>query len=211
MKLTKYEHACIVLEEQGKKLIIDPGAYSTSFGELADVAAIVVTHQHADHIDAEKFKQLHAANPEALVLAPAAVQEQYSELPITPVVAGEGLSAGPFHLEFFGGQHAIIHPSIPQIQNLGVLVNDTLYYPGDSFAEPDRAVKVLAAPAGAPWMKISEGIDFITSVKAALVIPTHDAVLSDIGKQIHDNALSNAAEQAGGEYRRLQPGETIEI
>jgi hypothetical protein len=119
------------------------------------------------------------------------------------VEPGHTEQVGPFTLEFFGGNHAVIHPSMPQNQNVGVLVNNTLYYPGDSFSEPGKAVKVLAAPAGGPWMKISEAMDFITAVKPALAFPTHDAVLSDGGQQVNDSMLSHAAEQAGIEYRRI--------
>ncbi|MGC5075433.1 hypothetical protein, partial [Escherichia coli] len=64
---------------------------------------------------------------------------------------GDTLDLGPFHLEFFGGKHAEIHSSIPIVDNVGVLVNDAFFYPGDSYTVPKGAhVALLAAPVGAP-------------------------------------------------------------
>ena len=84
---------------------------------------------------------------------------------VEEVAPGDEVEVGPFRLRFFGGRHAQIHSSIPVIDNVGVLVNESLYYGGDSFAVPEGvAVDVLAAPAGAPWMKIAEAMDYVMEV-----------------------------------------------
>jgi hypothetical protein len=92
---------------------------------------------------------------------------------------------------------------VPVIDNVGVMINETLYYPGDSFVLPGQPVQILALPIGAPWLKISESIDFLVAIKPKMVFPTHDAVLSAIGKSISDARLSATAREIGAEYRRL--------
>ncbi len=114
------------------------------------------------------------------------------------------LAIGPFNLEFFGGQHALIHKSIPRAANLGVMINDLLYFPGDSFTNPEKPVDTLAIPVSAPWMKMSEAMDYLTEIKPRFAFPTHDAILSDVGKSLSDRLLGNIAAGNNIEYKRLE-------
>lgn len=204
MKITKYEHACFVVEENGESLVVDPGGWTTDLVIPDNVVGVIITHEHADHLNKDYLKVITDGNPDATVIAHERIISQVSEFRSKPVVANEGLKVGHFELEFFGGQHATIADSIPLVPNLGVLINGRLYYPGDSFALPtDRQVEVLALPVAAPWMKISEAMDFLTNVKPKLVFPTHDAILSDTGKALADRLMPPIAEKADAEYRRL--------
>lgn len=210
MKLTNYEHACFTLEKDGKLLVVDPGGYTTDLDAPENVVAIVVTHEHPDHFDPNALGALIAHNPEAIIYGHEHITRQFGDtLPHQAVEVGSIVTAGPFTLEFFGGDHAIIHPDYPKIPNLGVMVNETVYYPGDSFALPDRPVDTLALPVAAPWLKLSESIDFLGAVKPRVAFPTHDAILSATGKQLVDRMLSGASEQLGIKY--LRPIEPIEL
>jgi L-ascorbate metabolism protein UlaG (beta-lactamase superfamily) len=212
MIITKYEHACLTVEESGQKLVIDPGIFSTSLPtNLTNVQAIIITHVHPDHIDETMVKQLITANPEVKIFSTQEVADNFQGLRITVVNPGNTYKAGDFTLAFFGGQHASIHPSMPLAQNIGVLVNATLFYPGDSFTLPGRPIQLLAVPISAPWLKISETIDYISNVKPASVIPTHDFILSTAGQQIHDRLVSAAADKISAPYTRLEPGKSITI
>lgn len=213
MTITKYEHACLVLEEQGKRVVIDPGAFSASFPTTLDnVEAVVITHVHGDHFDESKLTPLAITNPGLKIFTTSEVIGAASpSLPVTLVKPGESQQTSKFLLSFLGGQHAEIHPSKPLTQNLAVLVNGVFFYPGDSFELPNKAVKVAAIPAAAPWLKISDAIDYISKLKTPVVIPTHDAILSDAGKAVHDRLLTEAAEAVGSEYKRLQPGESLPV
>jgi L-ascorbate metabolism protein UlaG (beta-lactamase superfamily) len=211
MTITKYEHACFVAEDTGAKLVVDPGKLSPSLPKLTSLAAIVITHVHMDHIDEHKVKQLITDNPDVKVFSTQQVADAYPNIKAVVVSPGSMHQIGPFTLAFFGGEHATIHPSFDKTQNVGVLINSTLYYPGDSFALPGRPIKILAAPAAAPWMKISEAMDFISEIKPELAFPTHDAILSDEGKQIFDNLLEPFAQKAGTKYQRLKTGQSITI
>lgn len=210
MKLTKYEHACFTVEDGGQVLVVDPGDYSTDFIAPSNVAAIVITHQHADHFDHEHIAAIMNENPNATIIADESVTSQLAAYKTQTVSAGEVTTIGEFTLEFFGGKHALIHDTLPIISNLGVFINDTVYYPGDSFTLPNKPIDVLALPIGAPWLKIGEAVDFFIATKPLLAFPTHDAVLSNIGKTLGDNLLSVIAEKHATVYRRID-GMTIEV
>jgi L-ascorbate metabolism protein UlaG (beta-lactamase superfamily) len=212
MKITKYEHACLDIEVDGKRLIIDPGVFTTSVPNFDNITAVVVTHVHPDHLDVEKLKAIYLQNPEVLIYTVQAVADQVKDtVPLTVVTGGHKTTTGPFQLEFAGGQHAVIHKSYPTTDNVGVTVNSKLYYPGDSFSVPHAPTEVLAVPASAPWLKLGEAMDFIVALKPKTVFPTHNAILSDIGTTIHGNMLTSAAAAVAANYITLKPGESITV
>lgn len=212
MELTKLEHAALILEEAGRRLFIDPGAFTTAITDGTRADAIVVTHEHPDHWTREQLDRIVQASPGVTIYAPAGVAAAAGDIPITVVAHGDSVTAGPFRLRFFGRKHAVIHESIPVVDNIGVLVNDSLYYAGDSFTIPDGVdVNVLAAPAGAPWMKVSETIDYVLAVKPRHAFPTHEMVLSRAGKDMSNQRLAWATEQGGGTFHPLEPGDKLSV
>ena len=207
MILTKYEHACFTLEKDGKVLVVDPGGWTTDLPALDNVAAVVVTHDHPDHFDVNALGAIIGRNPDAVIYAHETITRQFGDtLPAIAVIAGEGIEAGPFRLEFHGGEHAVIHPDMPRAINLGVMINGTLYYPGDSFAQPGVPVEWLALPITAPWLKISEVVDFVRGVKPVHAFPTHDAIASPAGKRLADTMIPGMTDT---DYVRL--GEPVTI
>lgn len=212
MRLTKLEHAAFVIDDSGSRLYVDPGKFTTPITESAGAVAVVITHRHDDHWTPEQLRRIIDANPGVRVFGPAGVAEAASEFPVETVAAGDEVEVGPFRLRFFGGEHAQIHSSIPIIDNVGVLVNERLYYAGDSFAVPEGVdVEVLAAPAGAPWMKIAEAMDYVMTLAPRRAFPTHEMVLSQAGKALSNARLGWATEQGGGEYVALEPGDTLDF
>lgn len=209
MKLTKYEHACFTLELAEQILVVDPGSYTEDFSATDNIAVVVITHDHEDHFYQATLNDIFAKNPSAVLVSLPGITNQMPDVIAKPVTAGDSIDIGPFTMEFFGGTHTPIHESIPSIENIGVLINDTVYYPGDSFALPKKPVDVLALPVGGPWLKMSESIDFLTAIKPLLTFPTHDAVLSNIGKALPDAILPVFAEKIGTAYKRID-GASIE-
>lgn len=203
MKLTKYEHACFTLEKDGKTLVVDPGTWTNDFVVAENVIAVVITHEHADHFDPNKLAAIYNKNPESLLITLEDIAQKMPNHTSQSVNIGSKLSVGPFELEFFGGNHAVIHPDYDQFANLGVLINETLYYPGDSLAVPDKPVRVLALPVTAPWLKVSEAIDFMRSIEPELVFPTHDAIASEDGKALVDRLVGSFAEKSKIKYHRI--------
>lgn len=212
MRLTKLEHACLVLEDSGKTLVVDPGSFTTPLVGTNNVVAIVITHEHADHWTDDQLKRILEQNPDARLFGPEGVATAASDFDITTVSSGDQIEVGPFTLRFFGEKHAVIHSSIPVVDNVGVLINDVLYYAGDSFTIPEGVtVDTLAVPAGAPWLKISEVMDYVMAVKPRRSFPTHEMLLSVAGKTISNARIQGATEDGGGEFFALEPGDTLDL
>jgi L-ascorbate metabolism protein UlaG (beta-lactamase superfamily) len=212
MRITKLEHAALILEEAGRRLVVDPGGLTNPILGLTDVDAVVITHEHPDHWTGDQLQRILGSSPGAVILAPSGVARAAERDDIRVVAPGESVEVGPWKLRFFGGVHAIIHPSIPAIENVGVLVNERLYYPGDSFTIPlGVEVDTLAAPAGAPWLKVSEAMDFVSMVAPKRAFGTHDGVLSAPGIGMVHDRLRTVTEAKGGEYFALKAGDSITV
>ncbi|KFF59774.1 beta-lactamase [Cryobacterium sp. MLB-32] len=215
MKLTKLEHAALILELSGEKLYIDPGSFTTALADTARTAGVVITHEHADHWTPEQLRRVVDTNPSVPVYAPAGVAAAVaavSDIEVTVVQSGDVVEIGPFTMRFFGRHHAVIHESMPVVDNVGVLINDELYYGGDSFTVPEGVtVATLAVPAGAPWLKISEVIDYVLAVKPRRSFPTHEMLLSRAGKDLSNARIKAATEQCGGEFFPLEPGDSLNL
>lgn len=209
MKLTKYEHACFTVEKDGQLLVVDPGNFTTDFIAPEHVVAIVITHEHADHFDHEQIEAIVDKNPDAIIVAHPDITSKIEVFNTQAVTVGSTYSVGAFDLQFFGGQHASIHDSLSPIANLGVLINELLYYPGDSLFIPDVPIDTLALPVTAPWLKIGEVMDFVVAVRPRAAFPTHDAIASNLGKELVDRLVGAAASAHGIVYTRLD--ESVEL
>lgn len=211
MNITKYEHACLTIEQDGRLIIIDPGEFTSSLAIPTNVDAIVITHEHQDHFDPNMLAAIYDKNPTSLLISLSSIVEKMPDHQSHAVAPGDAVNVGPFTLEFFGGSHAEIHHTIARINNLSVLVNDTFYYPGDSFALPQRDVKLLALPASGPWFKTSDAVDFLLSVKPHMVFPVHDIHNSSHGQALFDRIVGGFATNNHITYTPLSIGQTVDI
>ncbi|MGZ3141798.1 MBL fold metallo-hydrolase [Lentzea chajnantorensis] len=207
MQVVHFGHACVLLDTGSTRILIDPGTFSSGFEDLVDLDAIMITHQHADHVDAEKLPALLRSNPRALLV----VDEGTAPSVEHPTVArpGDVLKVGDTTVKAVGGQHAVIHQDIPVVPNTGYVVGDgAFYHPGDALFVPDEDVDVLGLPSGAPWMRTGEAIDFMRAVKPRVAVPIHEAVLAMPQMAYHH--FENL-KPAGTEVRPLQRGEESEV
>ena len=230
MKLTKLEHSGIVLEKGGKKLVFDPVEFAATLPELDNVVAIVITHTHGDHLQPERISAILDRNPGAKIFAPedavTAILNALGTADVTVVAGGDEIFVGGdavaegfvgedegFKLEFFSKDHASVVAGKVPCQNVGVVVDEKLTNPGDSFdlLEMNGAVEVLLVPEVAPWAKISETTEFMKIAKPRIAVPVHDGLLSEMGKTIYDNLLRATCEEMGAEFAPLAIGESIEI
>lgn len=211
MKLTKFEHSCIILTKGDSTVVIDPGSFTTPLTDTSGVVAIVITHEHADHWTPEQLTRLLDRNPGARILGPAGVAAAAADFAVETVKDGDTVEIEPFSLKFFGEKHAVIHSSIPIVDNVGVLVDDSLYYAGDSYTVPGVAVETLAVPIGAPWLKIGDAMDYVLEVKPRRSFPVHDSVLSQIGKNLTQARIEAVTEEGGGSFFVLEAGESLDL
>jgi L-ascorbate metabolism protein UlaG (beta-lactamase superfamily) len=211
MRISKYGHACLLIEEDGSKILMDPGAFSKGFEELTGVNAILITHQHPDHMVPDNIEKVTSKNPQVRVYSDEGSGEVLNQagMKVQVVHEGDEFDINGLSVRVFGRDHAIIHPDIPGIFNVGYMIAKRFFYPGDAFTIPGQPVEVLAAPVGAPWLKIEEAIDYVRAVKPKIVIPVHDGVLSAAGMQIQSGALKNL----GGEDQLsvIEDGESLEV
>jgi L-ascorbate metabolism protein UlaG (beta-lactamase superfamily) len=192
VKLTKHEHACVVLEKDGARFVIDPGAFSQNAADIISGAdAILITHEHADHVHEGAITEALRARPELAVYAPAAMAGMFSAHAgqFTPVAAGDEFTIGDFTISVHGFDHAVIHPDIPVIANVGYLIDESVYHPGDAYFVPEASVTTLLLPTSGPWMKLGEAADYVRAVRPQHMVSIHDLLLSDVGKMINGQFL----------------------
>lgn len=211
MRITKYEHACFVASIGDKKLVVDPGSFTVPLPDTNNVVAVVVTHEHADHWTPEHLQRIKEGSPDVRFFGPAGVAAAATDFEFTVVKDGQKIEVEPFTLEFFGEKHAEIHKSIPLVDNVGVMVNDSVYYPGDSFTQGPVGVELLAVPASAPWLKIGEVMDYVAEAKPKRSFATHDMINSVIGNSMAGQRITAVTKDGGGEFVVLAPGESVEI
>jgi L-ascorbate metabolism protein UlaG (beta-lactamase superfamily) len=218
MKLTKFTHACVRLEKDHRVLVVDPGNFSETAEALAGAEAVLVTHEHADHIDIGPVAEALRGNAGLTIFAPAGVADRLrTEAPeatarVNAVEPGSAFDAAGFAVRSFGGQHALIHPQIPVVANIGYLIDENVYHPGDSFVVPDGiSVKTLLVPLHAPWSKSGEVVDFVIGVRAPRAFQIHDGLLNENGLKIVEGHVRRIGAKYGTEYTHLAARESVEV
>ncbi|MEV0648591.1 MBL fold metallo-hydrolase [Phytomonospora sp. NPDC050363] len=203
MRMVKYTHACVRFEKDAV-LVVDPGCWSEPEA-LSQVSAILVTHEHNDHVDERLVAEAVAANPELRIFGPGQALAPLAGLGarVTPVETGESFEAAGFRIRAFGGRHADVWDGRPGVANLGYLIEDAVYVPGDSLEPPGVEVETLFVPLQASWMKLAEAIAFARAVAPRRAHPIHDGQMHDRGHGSADHWLTR---ESGADYSRQPIG-----
>ena len=122
MRITKFGHACVRVEQDGRVLVLDPGVF-TDVAALEGADAVLITHEHADHVHPD-----HLRGSDAPIWTIAAVERRLrAEAPevaerVTVVRPGDRLEVAGVAVEVVGEKHAVIHPDYDRFDNSGYLL-----------------------------------------------------------------------------------------
>lgn len=212
MQITKYGHACVALEHDGVRLVIDPGIFAAA-DDLAGADAVLITHEHGDHWTPELLRATDA--PVVTIDAVARqIEEAAPEVSsrVRVVAPGDELDLG-LRVRVVGEKHAVIHPDLPHFDNSGYLVDlggTTVFHPGDALTLPEVPVDVLLAPSSGPWLKWSEGIDFVRAVEAPHNLSIHDRIHSEFAHSVLQQHME-ALLPSGQRWQHIEDGAAFDF
>lgn len=212
MQLTKLGHSCVRLEKDGAVLLIDPGIWSGE-DSAAGAAAVLITHEHADHLDPSVVQAALTSDPALELWTTAAAAEQITDFGgrVHAVSEGDAFTAAGFDIHVHGRDHAQVHPDFPLVANVGFLIDGTVFHPGDAFTVPDEPVSTLLLPVSGPWLKAADMIDYARAIDPERSYAIHDELLNDKGVWLLGNIGKLLTGQRGGSFERLEPGTAVEF
>ncbi|MEY9932728.1 L-ascorbate metabolism protein UlaG (beta-lactamase superfamily) [Catenulispora sp. GP43] len=211
MQLLKHAHACVSLVGDQGRIVIDPGTLTPDAAEaVAAAEAVLITHEHFDHFDEELIAKALEARPELRVYGPESVVGRWEARrgQVTAVAAGDRHTVGGFDIAVFGELHALIHRDMPRVTNVGYLVDERLYHPGDAYHVPEAPVETLLLPTSGPWTKLGEAVDYVREVAPKRAVQIHEILLSDMGQQSAKAMIGNLTE---AEVSIVPAGDSITV
>ena len=211
MQLTKLGHACVRLEKDGARLVIDPGVWAGP-GALSGASAVLITHDHVDHLDADAVRAALTADSDLELWASSAVAAQYADFGgrVHTARHGDTFTAAGFDVHVYGTDHAMVDSAIPIVPNTGFAVDGRVFHPGDSFTVPQDKVATLLVPVSGPWLKFSDVADYLRAVAPERGYWIHDELLNDKGAGLLTNLLKLVPAESGpASY--LAPGTSVEL
>ncbi len=194
MKITKFGHCCLLIEDKGKRILVDPGSYTTEQNTVKNIDFILITHEHQDHFHLDSLKQVLKNNPEAKIITNNGVGTLLAKENIDFILIehGQSFDADGVSIEGFGEKHAYIRPGVPQADNTGYFIANRFFYPGDAFTNPNKAIDMLALPVAGPWLKISDVIEYVELLKPKNCFPVHDGMMNEFGQEYFKRTLPSA-------------------
>jgi L-ascorbate metabolism protein UlaG (beta-lactamase superfamily) len=211
MRMTKLGHSCVRLEKDGAQLVIDPGVWSGT-DALAGADAVLISHEHADHIDTGVVRAALEQNGALRLWTVPSVAAEFTGFGdrVQAVGHGDSFTAAGFDVHVYGHEHASIHPDMPTVANVGFAIDGNVFHPGDAFTIPDEPVRTLLLPISGPWLKTSEMIDFARAIRPEINYGIHDELLNANGLGLVQ-ALAAGLMKDAGRYVRLEPGASADI
>ncbi|MGC0415730.1 MBL fold metallo-hydrolase [Embleya sp. AB8] len=215
MQFTKLGHACVRLTTDRATIVIDPGAFSEP-DALVGADAVLITHEHFDHVVPDALEAAARANPDLEIWTNPSTAANFTHLGgrVRGVTQGDTFEIGGAQgvsVHVYGEKHAMIHPDIAVIDNVGFLVDGRVFHPGDALTVPEESVPTLLVPAGGPWLKLGEAANYIREVAPAQAVLIHDAIFNETGLALAEHLLTQLAGTDARPIRRLAPGDSLAL
>lgn len=211
MRLTKLGHACVRLQKDDRTLVIDPGGLTPESDALAGAEAVLITHEHFDHFEADRLRRAVAEDPLLTIYTCRAVAAGLADLGARVRTLGEGdsVTIAGFEVAVAGQKHEVVHPDVPRVENIGFLIDGEVFHPGDAFTVVNAPT--LLVPGQAPWMKNPEMVEYLRAVRPRRAFAVHDGLLNDFGLGLMTQTLVTEGKRQDADFRRLAPGESVEL
>jgi L-ascorbate metabolism protein UlaG (beta-lactamase superfamily) len=179
MNIKKIGHCCLLIKTEHITILTDPGSFTVEQNSVTGIDLVLITHEHADHLHTESLQEVLRNNPEAMVITNSSVGRKLDEVGIvyTAIEGRNTTTVKETLIESFDSKHEEIFEEMGQVQNTGYFIDNKLFYPGDSYCNPQKPVDVLALPVAGPWCRIKESIDYCLLVKPRIAFPVHDGMI----------------------------------
>lgn len=212
MKITKFGHCCLLIEEKDIRILTDPGSWNET-PNVENLDVILLSHEHADHIHIESLKTILKSNESAVIYTHEGVKKLLDAENISCILIGDGeeINIKGINIASFGTKHACIHSDMSIVQNTGFYIANKFFYPGDSFYNPKKDIEILALPVIAPWMKIEEAIEYAKTIKPKIVFPVHDGMLKEDRRAFTRMIPKNLLEKEGIQFVDIIEGNTLDF
>ena len=220
MQVSKFIHSCVLVEKAGSRILFDPGKFSFTEkrvqpDQFHNLAAVILTHGHPDHLDTDAIVGILASNPGAKVYGNHETVAELAAKKIEALLFETGSKqVGAFNVRAKAAEHApILGSKAPQ--NTAYVVDEMLLNPGDSFAETldeFAGTKALLLPVMAPWEKELEMMAFAERMKPRQVIPVHDGQAKDFFLHQRYATFKEEFGKRGIDFAELYgPGDRVEV
>jgi L-ascorbate metabolism protein UlaG (beta-lactamase superfamily) len=213
MRITKLGHCCLLIEVAGSRILTDPGEFSDPKAAAGPIDAVLISHEHPDHLHVGGLRQVLEQNPDARVITNESVGEILAEHDIEHTVLAHEATheLNAVRIKAYDGKHVEIFADFGLVQNTGFLIGTQFFYPGDAYTVPQEPVNVLALPVAGPWCKLADAIRYAIELEPKWVIPVHDGVLNEVGKKVTYPHCLRELHREGIMFREVETGSTADF
>lgn len=219
MKITRLAQSTILIEDEGRRLAIDPGNYNFEPGrldrsEFPRVDVLIVTHEHADHFDLEAVQAI-CTESSPLVLTTETVKAKMNEggVEATVLLVDETVESNGYRITGVNAEH-VVRGQVVDI--FGVLVESngkSVYHTSDTtyLDQTPREVDVVFVPINnrGVAMDFADAARFVREVNPKVAVPVHYDSPKD--SHLDPYAWVELLSDSEIEARVMQFGESLEL
>ena len=207
-QIRRLTDSCLLVNTEDEATLFDPGFHTFLDGpidldSIGDVTRVLVTHEHADHVNPDFVNWLVDRNRDLMVHSNQAVADLLDGHGIQVSVAvPDGVSA-----------EDVLHEKLPtgaRPPNRAWTIDGLITHPGDSH-EPTHTAPILALPLMAPWGSVTGAVEFARRLQPERVIMIHDFFMSDSGRERIRNLAKNVLAESGIEMLDLDWGDHLTV